>query len=100
MLDPKQRFSTRVDNYIRYRPGYPAGVIEWLKSSCGLRPESRIADVGSGTGILSRLFLAAGNTVLAIEPNPEMRQAGELLLGTFTRFQSVTGSTEETTLAD
>jgi len=100
MLDPTQRFSTRVENYLRYRPGYPVEIIELLQTRYGLRPESVIADVGSGTGMLSKLFLTAGNFVLGIEPNMEMREAAERLLGHFERFQSVTGSAEETTLPD
>ena len=100
MLDSTQRFSTRVENYIRYRPGYPREIIEMLKTNYGLNTESIIADVGSGTGILSELFLKAGNRVFGIEPNPEMRQAGERLLKSFPGFTSISGTAEETTLPD
>ena len=72
-MDSVQRFSTRVDNYAKYRPGYPAGVIGILRSACGLSETSIIADVGSGTGILTELFLKNGNRVFAVEPNAPMR---------------------------
>ena len=98
--DAKQRFSNRVADYIRYRPGYPAGVLDLLRSECGLRPEHVIADVGSGTGLLSELFLKNGNRVFGVEPNQEMRQAGEEYLQSQTGFSSVEGSAEATTLAD
>ena len=75
-----ERFSDRVDNYIRYRPGYPAEVLDLLRERCGLTPQARIADIGFGTGIFTRMLLENGNTVFGIEPNQEMREAGEKLL--------------------
>jgi len=98
MPDPTQRFSNRVENYLRYRPRYPGEVLELLKIDCGLRPESTIADVGSGTGLLSELFLGNGNEVFGIEPNREMREAGERWLRSFARFNSVAGTAEATAL--
>ena len=99
-LSSKQRFSNRVDNYIRYRPRYPAEIIQVLCAECGLTPDSVIADIGSGTGFLAELFLKHGNRVLGIEPNPEMRQAGERLLAGYDNFSSIDGAAESTTLAD
>jgi SAM-dependent methyltransferase len=96
--DSKSRFSNRVDNYSRYRPGYPHGVIGLLRKACELTAESVVADVGSGTGILSRLFLENGNKVYGIEPNASMREAGERLLTAYSRFRSVSASAEATTL--
>ena len=98
MSDPLARFSSRAENYVRYRPGYPAGVIEILKSDCGLRETSVIADVGSGTGILSELFLKNGNSVFAIEPNAAMRLAAEDLLRKHAKFRSIDATAEATTL--
>jgi SAM-dependent methyltransferase len=92
------RFSSRVGDYLRYRPGYPPQVIGLLRSDCGLTPESVIADVASGTGIFTRLLLENGNSVVGIEPNREMRAAGEQCLKGFERFTSVAGSAEATTL--
>ena len=94
------RFSDRVENYIRYRPGYPAEVVRLLKSACGLAPEHGVADIASGTGIWTRGLLENGNRVYGVEPNAEMRQAGERLLASFPKFISVAGKAEETTLAD
>ncbi len=94
------RFSDRVENYVRYRPGYPAHVIDTLKAECGLTPEHIIADIASGTGIWSRLLLENGNRVFGVEPNAEMRQAGERLLAGFANFRSIAGSAEGTTLLD
>jgi SAM-dependent methyltransferase len=94
------RFSDRVDNYARYRPGYPEESLRVLKEECGLKPEHVIADLASGTGIWTRMLLQNGNKVFAVEPNPEMRQAGERLLAEFPRFTSVAGKAEATTLPD
>jgi len=100
MTDPTTRFSSRVEDYIRYRPRYPREVIPSLERECGLTPAWLVADVGSGTGILSELFLANGNRVFGVEPNPEMREAGRGLLSGHPRFESVDGRAEATTLAD
>ena len=98
--DAKQRFSNRVADYVRYRPSYPSALVDLLREECGLRPDHVIADVGSGTGILSKMFLENGNQVFGVEPNDEMRRAGEDYLSTFKNFSSVAGSAEATTLAD
>ncbi|HLB86229.1 MAG TPA: class I SAM-dependent methyltransferase [Terriglobales bacterium] len=100
MKDPTQRFSSRVENYVRYRPGYPPEVLELLKRECGLKPDSVIADIASGTGILTRMLLENGNRVFGVEPNPDMRKAGEELLARYPGFASVAGTAEATTLAD
>ena len=100
MADPTRRFSSRVESYIRYRPSYPAGVADLLAAECGLRAGSIVADVGSGTGLLAELFLRRGCQVYCVEPNPEMRAAGERLLGDRAGFVSVDGTAEATTLPD
>ena len=98
MLSSTQRFTSRVETYVKYRPGYPVEVIELLRSKCGLTPAALVADVGSGTGILTELLLKNGNTVIGVEPNEAMRVAAENLLRGYSRFQSVNGSAEATTL--
>lgn len=94
------RFSDRVENYVRYRPGYPADVLRTLQAECGLTPDHLVADIASGTGLWTRLLLENGNRVFAVEPNPEMRQAGEQFLSAFPKLTSVAGRAEATTLAD
>jgi SAM-dependent methyltransferase len=98
--DPTQRFSSRVDNYVRYRPGYPIEVLALLTRECGLTPESVIADIASGTGIFTRMLAENGNRVFGVEPNDEMRRAGEQLLGGCSHFTSIAGTAEATTLPD
>ncbi len=100
MLNSTQRFSSRVANYIKYRPGYPVAILDLLRKECGLTKASVIADIGSGTGILAKLFLKNGNSVFSVEPNREMREAAERLLSHFPAFQSVPGAAEATTLPD
>ena len=94
------RFSDRVENYVRYRPGYPPEALQVLRNECGLLPQHVVADIASGTGIWTRTLLGNGNQVFAIEPNAEMRQAGERLLAEFPKFTSVEGTAEATTLPD
>src|SRR5579859_4631138 len=98
--DAKQRFSNRVADYVRYRPAYTTAVRDLLRAECGLRSGHVIADIGSGTGFLSELFLKNGNRVFGVEPNEAMREAGEEYLASFDGFTSVNGSAEATTLDD
>ncbi len=98
--DPTRRFSSRVENYIRYRPGYPPAIVDLLKTECQLTADSVIADVGSGTGMLTGLFLKHGNRVYGVEPNREMRQAAERLLAGYPRFVSVDARAESIPLDD
>lgn len=98
MSDPLARFSKRAENYVKYRPGYPAGVIEILASDCGLTETSVIADVGSGTGIWSEMLLKNGNSVFAVEPNAAMRLAAEGLVNEYAQFKSIDATAEATTL--
>jgi SAM-dependent methyltransferase len=98
--DAKQRFSNRVSDYARYRPGYPPALLDLLAAKCGLRSDHIIADIGSGTGLLSRLFLDHGNRVYGVEPNAEMRAGGEQFLRECSNFTSIDGSAEATTLGN
>jgi len=98
MRDPTERFSDRVADYVRSRPGYPPGLIDLLVESGELSPSHDVADVGSGTGKLALLFLDHGNRVYGVEPNREMREAGERELASYPRYVSVDGRAEQTTL--
>src|SRR5450432_650828 len=93
-----KRFSDRVDNYVRYRPGYPIEILSLLRDRCGFTPAARIADIGFGTGLFTRMLLENGNAVWGVEPNQEMREAGEKLLAAFQQFRSVAAPAEKTTL--
>jgi SAM-dependent methyltransferase len=98
--DVTQRFSDRVEDYARYRPDYPATLLTWLNEIAGITPRWRVADIGAGTGISSKLFLDAGHAVIAIEPNAPMRTAATRALASYPKFSSVDSRAEATTLAD
>lgn len=98
--DPTHRFSNRVEHYARYRPRYPREIVSSLAMECGLDRSSVVADIGSGTGLLTELFLKNGNPVSAVEPNRAMREAAEHLLSRYPNFKSVDGRAEATTLSD
>lgn len=85
-------------NYVKYRPGYPADVLALMREEMNLTPSAVVADIGSGTGLLARMFLENGNAVYGVEPNREMREAGERLLEEFPNFKSVEGAAEATGL--
>ena len=96
--DPTQRFSSRVENYVKYRPGYPARILDVLREHCRFTSDAVVADIGSGTGIFTELLLSNGNRVYGVEPNDEMRAAGERLLARLPNFVSVDGTAEKTSL--
>jgi len=98
--DPAARFSDRAEDYVKYRPHYLPDVVRALQEACGLRREHLIADVGCGTGLLAKIFLESGNRVIGVEPNREMRLAGEEYLASYPNFSMVDGSAEATTLPD
>jgi SAM-dependent methyltransferase len=98
-MDPAKRFSARADVYARARPSYPTEVLELLRARFALAPGMVVADLGSGTGLFSRLLLDGGATVHAVEPNDDMRAEAERSLGDEPRFTSVAGRAEATTLA-
>jgi SAM-dependent methyltransferase len=97
-VDATARFSDRVEDYIRYRPGYPRELLDVLRRDCGLLEESAIADIGCGPGNLAIMFLENGNKVFGVEPNDAMRTAGEQALRRFPRFQAFNGRAEDTGL--
>jgi len=78
-----ERFGNRVEDYARWRPGYPAGLVPWLMAECALAPGDAVADIGCGTGLFTRELLLRGLSVRGVEPNGPMRQAGEQYLAEF-----------------
>lgn len=95
-----QRFSNRVAEYVRFRPGYPAALIPVLEEKDVLQNGYRVADIGSGTGFSSRPFLEAGYSVFGIEPNAAMRNAAEEWLSDFSSFTSMDADAYDTGLED
>ena len=87
MPDSKERFSDRVDAYVKARPSYPKAILGYLAKEIGFTPQWTIADIGSGTAISNQLFLENGNTVHAVEPNAPMRQAAEKSIRRFRKLQ-------------
>jgi SAM-dependent methyltransferase len=99
-LQSTSRFSDRVDDYVRYRPDYPAALIEWLQRECSVGTHALVADIGAGTGISSKMLLDAGYQVIAVEPNEPMRAAAETWLGGYPTFSVIDGRADATLLDD
>ncbi|RDS80836.1 class I SAM-dependent methyltransferase [Dyella monticola] len=99
-LRSTERFSDRVADYVRFRPTYPTVLVDWLRKAQGVTADWRVADVGAGTGISSKLFLDAGHSVTAVEPNAAMRGAALEWLGDNPKFHAVDGRADATTLDD
>ncbi len=93
-----RRFTDRAQFYARHRPSYPEEMFAFLRTEVRLDASRAIADLGSGTGILSLHFLQHGHTVYGVEPNDDMRAAAETALDSYERFRSVNGTAEATGL--
>jgi SAM-dependent methyltransferase len=100
ITDSKTRFSTRVDDYVKYRPDYPRTIVGMLREQTGFSADWVVADIGCGTGISCRMFLENGNEVFGIEPNDDMRRAAQQELGGNPRFHAIQAAAEATPLAD
>lgn len=98
MHNSKERFTSRVSDYVKYRPTYPSDVLKILKQDFKLLATHKVADVGSGTGISTEIFLKNGNPVFAVEPNEKMRKQAEELLSNYPNFKSINGGSESTGL--
>ncbi len=99
-IDPTKRFSKTVENYLAFRPGYPSEIIKFMQENLGLNADAVVADIGSGTGKLTLLFVKNGNPTFGVEPNTEMRFAAEQLFSGFQNFKSINGTAENTGLKD
>jgi ubiquinone/menaquinone biosynthesis C-methylase UbiE len=100
MSDTYSQYSRTVEYYRRYRPRYPQTLVEWLKNEFALSLEHIIADIGSGTGQMTELFLRNRNLVYSIEPNADMRRAAEQELRAYSNLKSLDATAEATTLPD
>jgi SAM-dependent methyltransferase len=98
-LHATERFSNRVEDYVRYRPDYPKAMLAWLQREHGVTSRWLVADIGAGTGISSKMFLDADYRVIAVEPNAAMRAAAERWLGLDDHFRSLEGRADATGLA-
>lgn len=80
MADSANRFDGLAEVYARGRPDYPADAVEHILKRSALQPGDRVVDIGSGTGIFSRILASRGLHVIGIEPNKEMRARAEATL--------------------
>jgi ubiquinone/menaquinone biosynthesis C-methylase UbiE len=99
-VKPQERFTSCVESYRQYRPGYPGEIVALLKRECGLHRGSVIADVAAGTGLLAEIFLERNYAVTAVEPNTAMLEACEDLAGQYQTLRCIAGTAEATGLAD
>lgn len=94
----EEKFTGKSKIYDLYRPNYPNELVDNLIKRTSLLSTSRVADIGSGTGILTKQLLDQGLTVFAIEPNVEMREVAEEKLKAYETFFSINASAEATTV--
>ena len=98
--DSTTRFSNRVEDYVKWRPNYPQKIVKDLQNDYSLSIDKIVADIGSGTGISSELFLKGGYAVIGVEPNEAMRERSKELLSNYSKYIAVDGTAEQTTLGN
>ncbi|MDR3709004.1 MAG: class I SAM-dependent methyltransferase [Capsulimonadaceae bacterium] len=99
-MDSKERFSNKASDYEKYRPSYPEEFIAYLGDIIGINRSSKVADIGAGTGILTRLVGEIAGRIYAVEPNANMRRACEKFCEHLRSFTAIPGSAEKTELPD
>jgi SAM-dependent methyltransferase len=97
--DPRTQFSSKAQGYQDHRWDYAPAAIETLIGQTHLGDKAVIADIGAGTGMVSRHFIERGYQVFAVEPNLAMRQMAEQALGHDPAFHTIDGLADATTLA-
>jgi SAM-dependent methyltransferase len=90
-------FGSAAEVYERARPSYPQAAVDWIVDRCGLAPGRVVADIGAGTGKLTRLLVSSGAHVIGVEPLPEMRAK---LVETTPGAKALDGTAEAIPLAD
>ena len=99
MYNPNtEKFTGVSPIYDKYRPGYPKAILDILSADISFSGKDKVADIGSGTGKLSSLFLYNGNLVYGVEPNDKMRSEAERKFRNEKKFISLKGSAEKTGL--
>lgn len=91
-------FDVFAENYHSARPGYPVQLFEDIKELCGIGKDSRLLEIGAGSGIATVELAKFGCRIVAIEPGKHLaaiarKQAEafknvEILEETFESFQS------------
>ena len=99
-MDSTHVFSTKAEKYARYRWSYAPEAIQTIFDVTGITDASVVADIGAGTGILTREFIGRVKHIFAVEPNPEMRAIAAREFAQYPSCQVVDGRSEATTLAD
>jgi SAM-dependent methyltransferase len=99
-MDGTERFTTKAEKYARYRWDYAPEAIHCILETAKVAGGSTVADIGSGTGILTKHFLDRAKNVYAVEPNSEMRRMAEKALSQHPSFRSVDGRAKATGMPD
>jgi len=99
-MDTVSIWSSKAEKYAKYRWGYAPQAIQAILDITNISCESTLADIGSGTGILTKHFLGKVKIIFAIEPNPQMRQIAIKALEQHSAFRSIDGYSDATTLPD
>ncbi|OOG16976.1 hypothetical protein BWD42_15985 [Sphingobacterium sp. CZ-UAM] len=93
-----ERFTDRVVDYEKFRPNYPKEIIQILSEKIGFNKRWLVADIGSGTGLSTQLFLENGNDVFAVEPNREMRESLVHHFKTYRNLIALNTTAEDTSI--
>lgn len=93
-------FDTKSKFYSKYRPKYSNEFIRYIDLKYFKDKSKAIADIGCGTGILTKQILDCGLKVFGVEPNEEMLNEARGYLKEYESFTPINATAENTTLED
>jgi protein-L-isoaspartate O-methyltransferase len=96
----REAFDEVADLYDRARPGYPPALVADLAQLAALGPDSRVLEIGCGTGQLTAALAALGSTLVAVELGPRLAEVARLNLAGFPAVEVVTADFESWPLPD
>ncbi len=100
MMDSRKKFSGKAEVYQESRPRYPQALYQYFRKHFLMGEGAAVADIGSGTGILTKELLKMGCVVYGVEPNDDMRRTAEKQLASYDGYTSIAAAAEHTTLPD
>lgn len=99
-IDNKDRFIGKAEIYSKYRPSYPERIIDEIEDELRESTYRRVADIGAGTGLFTKILLDRGYEVVAVEPNKEMREIAEIYLEDYEKIEILDSMAEDTKIAE
>ena len=98
-MEIKNTHANKAESYDIGRPSYPQAFFDYVYDELGLTQHAVIADIGAGTGKITKSFLERGNRVFAVEPDQDMMTILKRNLRQYPNCTSVEKTAEDTEIS-